>query len=256
VEDIERTEPASGTDAQSAPQRPRTFHARNNAPTAREDESLRFRASGLIFLLVSALTIAWLIPSDWGFHALVGLVLVSVSLVTSWFVVFQAAQLLVDEPATEVVRALFGHRLSVRSKSRFLQRVQHECTDAQLRARNRGFSLVVLRFPAALWTLDFNEPLPNIIEVVRSRVRSRDVLGDLGSGELWVLALGAGAEAAESLTTRLSNAIAREVPQIPAGLRSGWSTFATDAHDVKHLLAAARNRAGYGDPDAELSEAA
>jgi hypothetical protein len=225
------------------------------SPAAPEDEGLRLRASGIIFIALFALTVGWLYPSDLGPRDLTSLALLLLTLVSGCIVIFQIAQLLVDEPASEVVGAIFGHRLSVRSRSRFLRRLEHECTDTQLRTRNRGFSLVVMRLPDNVFTLYEQLPLPNVIDVVRARIRSRDILGDLGSGELWVLALGAGGSAAEALAQRLSGAISRDVPPLKDIVRLGWSTFDVDARDVKQLLAIARNRAGY-DAVEDLSAAA
>ena len=91
-----------------------------------------------------AITIVWVLFEGWSQRLVLELVLfTSLAAATATFA-FRAAQLLVDEPASEVLRVVFGEPLGVRSTERFMRRLTHECDDGQLRARNRTFSLVVV----------------------------------------------------------------------------------------------------------------
>jgi GGDEF domain-containing protein len=222
------------------------------ATDAVEPEGQRLRRTALALGVVVILTTIWLWPSDWGANEIVGVLAIIATLAMACVLAFQLAQLLIDEPISEVWRVLRGEPLSVRSKTRFLTRLQHECSDAQLRARNRDFSLAVFALDAA-----DEAGLESARGIVRHSIRSRDVMSDLGAGEIWVLALGAGADAVEALARRLRDAIGADL-RGPSPVAIGWSTFNEDAFNAKQMIASARQRAGLIDAQvaAELEEAA
>jgi hypothetical protein len=217
-----------------------------------EPEGQRLRwtaaASGIVLLFA----VFWLWPAAWGPTQFVALLAIAATVGVASALAFQLGQLLVDEPLSEVARVIVGEPLSVRSKTRFLARLEHECSDKQLRSRNRVFSLAVIAFPEA-----DEVSLEGARNVLRRRIRARDVLSDLGAGEIWVLALGAGIEAAEAMAKRFTDIIAREAPGAGA-IRIGWSTFEDGAFNAKQMIAVARQRAGLIDAQvaAELEEAA
>ncbi len=235
---------------QSDGSRPAETAAPARSRIEREGQRLRRTAAALGLALVFAAL--WLWPASWGMAQLVALFAIAATVSTSCVLAFQLAQLLIDEPLSEVGRVLFGQPLAVRSKARFLTRLQHECSDTQLRARNRGFSLAVIALPSSdEVTVDAAR------DVVRGRIRAKDVVSDLAAGEIWLLALGADADAVEALTQRLSAAVGRELPP-GVEIAAGWSTFEADAFDAKHMISVARKRAGLIDAQvaAELDEAA
>ncbi len=173
---------------------------------------------------------------------------------TSAFVAFTYGQFLVDEPLSELFHAFRGVEFAVRDRARFLSRLKHECRDVETRGRSRTFSLAV--FAAAPASEHANaEELARLSERVRRSVRTRDVVGEFPTGEVWVLALGADANAAAAMCSRLEKALAaKSRKSTHAAIQIGWSTFETDATDPARLIRVARDRAHL--PDVDLEEAA
>ncbi|MBF6599508.1 MAG: hypothetical protein IVW36_03235 [Dehalococcoidia bacterium] len=208
-----------------------------------ERESQRLRTTAVACALVLLLTIGWLYPSHWGIVPFVGLFLLLLLAVTGGTLAFICGQMVVDEPASEILNVLFGQHLSVRNRSRFINRLQHECDAAAAGRRGRNFSVVVLMLDDVHSEPDRLERLAQMRDLVRERIRSRDVLGDIGKDELWLIAPGAGALAAEALTARLTESLrAAATPGAPPA-KVGWSTFGGDADSPLALLDAARARA-------------
>ena len=244
IPDIQREERRDEAALTDPPPAPRIVHV--------EPEGQRLRWTGAAAGIVVLFAVFWLWPDSWGTQPSIGLLAILAVIGAACALAFQLGQLLVDEPLTEVARVLVGEPLSVRSKTRFLARLEHECSDKQLRSRNRAFSLAVIALPGA-----DEAALETARNAMRRRIRARDVMSDLGAGEIWILALGAGIEAAEAMAKRFTDIIAREAPGVGAP-RVGFSTFEADAFHAKQMIAVARQRAGLIDAQvaAELEEAA
>jgi GGDEF domain-containing protein len=219
--------------------------AADDAPPERhlEREGQHLRAAAAVFAIALLISFFVLLPERWGAQELArGLALVS-TLIAGLVFAYKLAQLLVDEPVVEVARVLRGERLAVRTEARFLDRLRHECHDGQLRARNRAFSLAVIALPATASAAECAERIPALTTSVRACIRARDVLARIGPDEIWILAPGAGAAAAQALVDRLARHLAPPRSAEPV-LRIGWSTFDPVNNTPDGLLEAARSRAG------------
>ena len=223
----------------------------------RERQELRlFRASSTLLLTLLAVLIVWAMPwlpvgmrwSDWnaattvGFALLVGLNAGAVALLLRW------APLFLEEPKVEVVRALLGERLSVRSKVRFLNRLRFQCEQG-LRGWNKVFSVALIELPPVQrGTPDGEQVAADALREVRQAIRKPDILGDSGGREIWVLLVGAGPHGSESACARIAAALRPQAPgsvedRTPRPIRIGWGAFEIDGRDPQTLLRVARQRA-------------
>lgn len=223
----------------------------------REQRELRlFRASSTLLLTLLAVLIVWAMPwlrvgmrwSDWnaattvGFVLLAGLNAGTVALLLRW------APLFLEEPKLEVVRALLGERLSVRSKVRFLNRLRFQCEQG-LRGRNKVFSVAVIELPIVeRGTPDGEGMAAATLREVRQAIRKPDILGDSGGREIWVLLAGAGPHGSRNACARIAAALRPQSPRSVedrtlAPVRIGWGAFEIDGRDPQTLLRVARQRA-------------
>ncbi len=223
----------------------------------RERQEMRlFRASSTLLLTLLAVLIVWAMPwlpvgmrwGDWsaattvGFALLAGLNAGTVVLLLRWTPLFA------EEPKLEVVRALLGERLSVRSKVRFLNRLRFQCEQG-LRGRNRVFSVAVIELPPVQrGTPDGEQMAAATLREVRRAIRKPDILGDSGAREIWVLLAGAGPHGSRSACARIEAALRPESPRSVGDrtikpIRIGWGAFEIDGRDPQTLLRVARQRA-------------
>ena len=223
----------------------------------RERQELRlFRASSTLLLTLLAVLIVWAMPwlpvgmrwSDWntattvGFALLAGLNAGTLALLLRW------APLFLEEPKLEVVRALLGERLSVRSKVRFLNRLRFQCEQG-LRGRNKVFSVALIELPPVQrGTPDGERMAAATLREVRQAIRKPDILGDSGGREIWVLLVGAGPHGSRSAGARIAAALRPQAPRsvedrILKPIRIGWGAFEIDGRDPHTLLRVARQRA-------------
>ncbi len=229
--------------------------AASGADAAAEASSQRLRLAIVAFGLVLALSVGWFYPGQWGIAQVVSLALFGLLAVAGATVVFLCAQLLVDEPISEILSVIAGQQLSIRNRSRFMNRLEHECDAATMRRRSRSFSVVVIMLSDVQSEPDRVERVTHLRTAVRRMIRGRDILGDMGKDELWILALGAGALSAEALCLRLTEGLRASDPTIRTSLpKIGWSTFDIDAVNALALLEAARERA-LGEPEDAIEAA-
>jgi hypothetical protein len=257
--------PHEVTVAQEEPPRARKSSRSRRATKARPEEididahlerdGRRVRGAGIGLVVTLAVAAAMFRPDLFGLEetmTIIGLLIVGLS---TWVFVFVAAQLLVDEPVSELVHVLFGERLGVRGKLRFLNRLEHECKGAHLSTRNRAFSVVVIGATPAMADDDDPAGTAAVRSAVRRMVRARDVLGDAGTGELWLLALGANEEAAAALGARLRTALRKRTARDGRPRLVGWSTFEIDSVTAEALIDIARDR-GLASAPADANAAA
>ena len=223
----------------------------------RERQELRlFRASSTLLLTLLAVLIVWAMPwlpvgmrwSDWnaattvGFALLVGLNAGAVALLLRW------APLFLEEPKVEVVRALLGERLSVRSKVRFLNRLRFQCEQG-LHGRNKVFSVALIELPPVQrGTPDGEQVASATLREVRQAIRKPDILGDSGGREIWVLLVGAGPHGSRSACARIAAALRPQAPRSVEGpdphpFASAGARSKSTAEIPRTLLRVARQRA-------------
>jgi hypothetical protein len=221
-----------------------------------EREGSILRAAGAAFLVTVAGALVAYYPDDWGAAQVLAVAVMLMVGIAGAVFVFLTGEFLIEEPAGEAVRVLLGQRLSVRNKARFLRRLEHACNDAHKRARHRAFSVVVIGSAPGPVDAGDHERTAKVRSLIRGMIRSRDVLGDIGTGELWILALGAGRDAGTALGDRLRKAIAARDTSEAQPLLIGWSTFEVDAVEPLELIEIARHRAWPDDTQATQEELA
>ena len=188
---------------EQAPIRPVEQDAPSDNERRLESDARRLRVAAGALAATLAATMLWVLFQGINGELVLDLMVFGALVATACILTFCVAQLLIDEPLSEVVRVILGEPLAVRNNDRFLRRLTHECTDSQMRSRYRTFSLVVIGTQQV--DGEREAPVTHLREAVRSSIRSRDVMGQVGSHELWVLALGADAEAAGALSRRLAD---------------------------------------------------
>jgi hypothetical protein len=217
--------------------------------------SRRLRVAVTAFAALIALSAGWFYPGQWQLTQLVSLALLTLLACAGGAVVFMCAQMLVDEPASEILNVLSGQQLAIRDRARFINRLQHECDAAAARRRARSFSVLVIMLSDVQSEPERVERVMHLRDAVRHMVRGRDILGDVGKDELWILALGAGALSAEALSMRLTEGLrASDAAYRAAPPSIGWSTFDIDGVTAPALLDAARERA-LAEPDDAIDAA-
>jgi hypothetical protein len=223
----------------------------------RELRLLRICAAMLAGLLAAAAL--WIIPwfpigmrqSDFSIATAVALALVAACGGGTALLLMRWAPLFTEEPKSELLRALFGERLSVRGKVRFVNRLRFQCEEG-LRGRNKIFSLAVIELPPLQRDTPEGASAANaVIREVRQVIRTADVLGDSEDREIWVLLTGSGGPGAQRACERIATAL----PQALAGrddaaalsaVRIGWAAFETDGRDPESLFRVARQRRAAG----------
>ena len=226
------------------------------------------RGSVLVLATIGAFAAVWLTPwsgigmtrDDFNHETGLGLLLVGGVAVAAVTVVAVWSPLLLEEPKSELLRVLFGERLWVRGRRRFISRLQYQCERCR-RDRGLTFSIVV----AEVANLQRGTPggdavVTAAIAAVRDVIRAHDVLGDSGAAEIWILLVGAHSEgrerACERITDRLGERLAEVLGRGAARITVGGSTFGIDGRDPEVLLRAARERALGSDAGATMSRSA
>jgi len=148
----------------------------------------------------------------------------------------------------ETLQSILERRLRVRNRQQFRNRLARECRRAR-RDRRCSLSLVLVRVsqndegdgPSA------DSVLEDIAQVVAATVRSSDVPGIAGDGEVGVLAIGADCAAREAIVARLKRALASYSAELAMSSGSGEK-------GVVSLGAVTPDHPGL-DPDLLLAEA-
>jgi hypothetical protein len=224
-------------------------------------ERVRFAFMRLSFagvLLLNLLLTAWALPwfpggmaaQDYTASTVVTVLLaMGCSVVTVLFVLVWAPQFR-NEPLPEFLRVLFGASQLIRSPAQFQSRLAAECRRAR-RDRRHTFSLIVAQLPngEASEALRIGEPEDMrhyAAMLVRSAIRAEDIVGDSWPREVWVLSVGAGPEARDSILRRLAHALATsESPDKRlTTCRIGGATFGKDGEEVSELFSSAYQRLG------------
>lgn len=223
---------------------------------ARSQREMRsFRTFALVVLLVLAATIAWILPwmhvgmttGDYGPASVAAVLLLLLSCLLVGAFALRWAPMMMLEPKTELIRAVLGESMLVRSRKRFLRRLEFQCEQA-LRDRTRLFSLMVIRL-VDLHRDEISGPriIARALAVVRATVRVADVVGDSEADEIWVLLVGAGLAGSERAAARIALALADELGGTQGRVRRiGWSASGVDGADVDTLFRTARRRADLG----------
>jgi len=213
-------------------------------------DSLRFRAAAVVLLLSIALTIAWIVPwipfgmrqEDYDARTAAGIALVALlGLGVTAFAV-RWTPMLQQEPLSEFIKALMGQSMLVRGRARFLRRLETQCERAR-NERGSGFSLLVLDLPG----VDRERPedearFSGWLASFQGVVRADDVVGDSGSGEIWLLLQASGPEGCLGVADRIRT----NAPGATTGTRQlpdfgiGYSTFGLDGRDPETLFRVAR----------------
>lgn len=211
-----------------------------------------FRLSFVAVLLLAGVSVAWTAPSvPIGLQArhmessvVIALALAWLSGLAAVVFLFAWGALFRHESLPEFLRVLFGARQLIRGRGQFLNRLTTECRRAR-RDRRWVFSLIVIELPELKHRDDGSGWAPYEVAamVVRSSVRAHDIVAQADAREIWVLAVGVGAEARDSIAQRLAGALSQPDVPVPAGGgHLGGSTFAWDGEDADALFYAARRR--------------
>lgn len=237
-----------------------------NSPHRRwQAEEAEFRATALratrqLWLLraQSALTLAgvvvamvWLATwfpfgmqrSDYSPRVVSTLVLVTAVITAASALVVRWSILLREEPVSELWMTLAGHSMSVRSRSRFLRRLEFQCRVAST-DRRRFFTLLVLQmaFPHGSSP---GRPIDERLPAIREALRNGDIIGVAGPHEVWVLLDQASITAGKRIADRLKDVIEMSL-ESHTGERvlvlAGHSAFGDDGRDAAMLFECARRR--------------
>jgi hypothetical protein len=224
-------------------------------------ERVRFALMRLSFaavLLLNLLLTAWALPwfpfgtsvDDYTAGTVITVLMaMGCSVVTVLFVLVWAPQFK-NEPLPEFLRVLFGASQLIRSPAQFQSRLSAECRRAR-RDKRHTFSLIVAQLPngeasEAPKIGEHEEARHYAAMLVRSAIRAEDIVGDSWPREVWVLSVGAGPEARDSILRRLAHALATSegTEQPLTACRIGGSTFGHDGEEVSELFSSAYKRLG------------
>jgi hypothetical protein len=164
----------------------------------------------------------------------------------AYFVVWRPT--LRHESSMEFLRVFLGAGLLVRSARQFKSRLSGECARS---AKNdyKTFSLIVVKLAGTTTggtgrqdDREFEDRLAAV--AVRGLARTGDVVGDASPDEVWMLAVGAGDDARESIERRIAARLASDEsgPVRFAGARLGGATFGPDGRRPRDLFANAYQR--------------
>lgn len=218
-------------------------------------ERLRFALMRISFVglsLLYALLLVWAVPwipvgmtrgnYDTATVMLLGLALLpfvsSLLFLIIWTPQFR------NESLPEFLRVLFGARQLIRGRQQFQSRLAAECQRAR-KDRRRIFSLVVIQVPGSSREEREKRDGARLLAamLVRDCVRGEDVVADSWPHEVWVLAVGAPAEARPHIIRRLARALATsDTPVDSIDCKVGGSTFDLDGQDPDGLFSAAYQR--------------
>ena len=223
-------------------------------------------------LVFSAASLSWLLFLSWAFlgsslltmipdsstFAALGFILAAGAAFCSiaYWVVWRPT--LQHESSAEFVRVLFGGGLLIRRPGQFKSRLGAARRRAR-RARKGDrwtFSLIVLELPEPAepdrrgQEREFEDRLFAI--AVRSVARSGDIVAEVSSGEVWLLAMGASEDILPTIVGRLAGTFADPASSLPAfaNMRIGGATYGEAGPAAKELFASAK---GNLTPVAELA---
>ncbi|MBI5284175.1 MAG: hypothetical protein HY874_03690 [Chloroflexi bacterium] len=245
--------------------------AASNHPDARlmelraQRELRFFRISVCLVLVILVATIAWFVPrgsfglnvDDFNAATTTGFVLLAVSGAAATAFALRWAPMLVQEPKSELIRALLGDRMRIRSRTRFLTRLRYQC-ELRLKDRGQRFSLVVVGLPSInAESTEGKHAMMDAFATIQRIVRGNDVIGDSGGNDAWVLLMGAGLGDCPTVCGRIAEALREDIAVLrdaAAPVLIGAGAFETDGRDPEALFRAARKRAGA--PKAGVAHAA
>jgi hypothetical protein len=219
-------------------------------------ERVRFMALRAAFLITILLTVgfvAWALPFvpgglsgyDTATAVAIGLAVAAAAAWVFFIVVF--VPLFQQEPLSQFLQVLFGGHQLIRGGTQFIRRLEAECRRAQ-RDRRHVFSLIVVRQPELPHEkrdlTELNGEPHAMAFVIRSMVRTKDIVATPSEAEVWVLTLSADQEACERVVRRLSVGLQRAdwLPNGAGLTRIGASTFGVDAEAAQTLLQIAQRR--------------
>jgi hypothetical protein len=115
-----------------------------------------------------------------------------------------------ERDVVEFLQDLAGRRRPLRSRGQFAHRLSRECARAR-RDRRAALSLILIQVapePARDGASGKDdEALDFLAEALANSIRTSDVVGFAGDREIGMLAVGTGARARESVTSRLEQAV-------------------------------------------------
>jgi GGDEF domain-containing protein len=209
---------------------------------------LRWSAAGMATaFLVLAL---WLLPwapggmrvSDYNARTSSSLLLLAMVFFLTGGLAVSWARFLHDEPLAELWAAMAGQSMSVRSAKRFMRRMGSQCARAS-GDRRYAFSLVLLRLNTVPGDPASGRALVDAaIPLVRGAVRGRDVIGDSGADELWMLLDATSADLGAIAGRMRTNVLSQIHAKDEIDVRVGYSEFGSDGRDRETLFSTARRR--------------
>jgi hypothetical protein len=213
----------------------------------------RLRLNALAAVVALFTTVVWLTPwlpggmraHDYAAPITIALGLVALTGATGSTLAFALAPILAREPKSELLAVLKGEDPQVRRRQRFLARLTFQC-NAALERRADWFGLLVVRSAGIRGgARGHDAAVARACAVIRSKVRTFDVIGDSEDGEVWVLLAGAGLEGCARVRERLFPAFAN-AGAADGEFSIGWSAFDIDGRDPNTLFRAARRRMSVG----------
>lgn len=233
----------------------RVVLARTVARSAGSRKLWLLRGSVLVVAALGVVAGLWLCPllpigmtrADFTARTTLGFLLVSGFSGAAIVVILAWAPLLAEEPKSELLRVLFGEALWVRGPGRFLNRLSHQCQRC-IRDRGMTFSVAIVEITDLRRGAPASEAImATALTTIREVIRAKDVLGDSGAAELWVLLVDARSEgramACARIAERVGERLAETLGEDAPGLTVSGSTFGVDGRDPQVLLNAARARA-------------
>jgi hypothetical protein len=213
-----------------------------------------FRRSACLSGIILVATASWLVLSlalglragHFSLSTMIGYVLLGLSGATTTAFALHWAPLLLQEPKSELLRALLGEEMSIRSRKRFLNRLGYQC-ELRLKDRAQRFSLVVVALPTVDGaTAEGKRTMTDLFASVAGMIRGNDVIGDSGTNEAWILLMGAGLADCSSVCGRIVDALRGDVPLLrdsAVPVLIGAGAFETDGRGIDEMFRAARRRA-------------
>ena len=212
-------------------------------------ERVLFAAMRIAFvfqLALVVLSLAWLVPwvplgmtvDHYGSATAIGFGLLLASSISSMAFLAVWGPFFAGESVPEFVRVLFGANLVVRGRQQFYHRLREECEHAR---GGRGvFSVIIVELAEGV-TVFGAQARQHAVMLVRSAIRTEDVLGDIAPTELAVLSRATDEQVRSVVIERLARTLVTvRFSSARSGYRLGGATFRVDGLDPDELLDAAR----------------
>jgi hypothetical protein len=181
-------------------------------------------------------------PSDYNPRVVSTIILVTLVGVAVAAVSVRWNTFLRDEPMSEIWMALAGYAMDVRSRSRFVKRVEAQ-THRAASDRYGEFALLILQI-SANDDSDERALIEAALPILRGELRQGDIIGAPGSHQLWALLDKASPEVTERIALRVSERVRKSLGRVVGGplVFTGYSSYGDDGKDAQVLLGCAQHR--------------